>query len=257
MIQQEIQQVEKQVQKEVPQIWALLHNLADKAHHYAYALAGVAIVALVVFFAPKHEKVAAPVATAPSIASEVGAFLAAQNALAASHGPVAAYERPAVTVLDSGGAFSAAATAQILHALGNAPTATVAHVAVVGPTPGPSAAPPLSVDPAYAAWHHADTYNATAEAIAKTKVAVTLTQEPAPPSRVKVLYLSDSSAGVAYALRRRGQWDLDAGITQNGPKVQPALGVTWRLKGTSAGIFAGATVRAGSVNPAAGFSLSF
>lgn len=210
--------------------------MIDKIHHLYWSFALVACTAIVVFFWPHHEATQQPDTRISALQTEVNALVQVDKALAASHGTVPVLERPAVAVVQglTGGHFSDTAVAAFLGALGHEKTAPAYKVSFVAPTPRPE---PSNVP----SWHFDDTYNATTQAIKNSTLNVKVTQEPVPPSRVQTAYLSDRSAGVFYAVRRRGEFDLDAGVTQLNGETEAAAGVGWRFGGTMAGLFVGPT----------------
>jgi len=242
-----------------------LHLLAERAHHFIWAIAAVVIVIVLVFFGPRHtvREVAGvkPAVPAPgSFQRELEVAIAVGKQVAGSHGTVPLLERPAVTVVSglTNGAFSPQAYAAWLSALGTQRTAPSYHVSLVAPTPIPISTLPPSVLPEYADWHNTSTYNATALAIKNATLNVHVTQDPLPPSRTQTLFLSDKTAGIAYAVRRRGLLDLDIGITQGAGKTEGFAGPCLRAKNTSAGVCLGATLGS-TLKPgiAAGLTVSF
>lgn len=246
-------------------------ELYKRIHHLFYALAGlvavVGSVALVVFFWPHHTAVVAGtvpaqanvVAAPGSVAREVQAYIEGSQVLANARSPVVpSLQMPAINVvMPAMKGFSSAEVGALLTAAGHQKTEPVIHVAVVGPSPGPAATKPPDISEADAAFHHQDTYNATAEAIAATQVQVHVTQDPVPPSRISSVFLANHQTGISYALRRRGQADLDVGIVQAGGQSSPLIGFGYRLKGTQAGALIGLTLSKGKPKAAAGFTVSF
>lgn len=223
----------------------ILEAIANRIHHAFYALAAVAIAAIVIFFWPQRPLPAAPAIAAPSasaLAQEFQAGLEAEKLIAATAGNshIAPQAQPAVTILSDAthGAFDAAAYQAFLSALGRTKTAPVVHVSLSNPAVAPAPSTPPEISPALAAWHHSDTYSAVTQALAQQHLDVHVTQDPVPPSRTQSLWLTDHTAGLAYALRRRGIFDLDLGIaTGNGTTVTAGIGA--RIKGTQAGVYVG------------------
>lgn len=239
--------------------------MIERSHHYAYAVAIVLSVGILAyFFAPHHAPVEKGIAVQQSVPSpgtiqrELEAVIQSERALAAANGTVPGFERAAVNIIPHSG-FSDAAIAQVLTALGRPKTAPTYHVNLVAPTPMPAASLPPNVSQPYADWLYTTAYNADQAAINNAKINVHVTQDPIPPSRTQTLYLSDKSAGIAYALRRRGQLDLDLGLTQ-GKGTEVFAGPCYRIKDTSSGVCVGGTYRFGPQSKpgiAAGFTVSF
>ena len=242
----------------------LLKALIDRLHHFGYAIAAVIIVVLILGHLGGRPEPARNVGNVvprqDSVNRELESIKSAVTALAIERaGVVMPYQAPAVAVLhDLGvrGGFSDAAYAAALSAIGRRPTAQAIHVSLSAPTPGPVlVTPPPSID--WAAWHHEDTKNATLEAINSAHINVSVVQEPIAPSRVKACYLNDGTAGLCYALLRRHQLDYDIGATKGVRGLQPTVGLEYRLKNTSFGLFGGVTLRAGKPTGVIGLSTSF
>jgi hypothetical protein len=200
----------------------------------------------------------APIAAPGSLERETEAALQAAAAVAASRGSAPTFEKPAIAVLGgvTTGHFSDAAVGQFLAALGRDKTQPVYRVVVAGPTPlpAPSVAPGVSND--YAQWHDADTYAAVTRALAATTVKVQVTQEPVAPSRMKSLYLSDQSAGLAYTIARRKRLDFDAAATTGHNGFEPGVGLDYHLT-NQASLYGGIAIVRGKPAPAVGFAVSF
>lgn len=203
--------------------------MLDKIHHITWPLALVACVAIVAFFWAPQRHDATQVAVTPrssEITHEIQAGFKAVEQVAASRGSVPFYERPAVAavqkVIDK--RFGGTGTAAWLHAAGTQNTIESYHF--IAPSPMPSATDLYTT-----------AYNADAAAIKNTTMRVQ--QDPVPPSRIQTAYLSDATAGILYAVRRRGQWDLDVGYTQGNGYSDATAGIGWRLHGTQAGVYVG------------------
>lgn len=240
---------------------ALAHKIVDRSHHYVYAAA----IALAAFFiAPALLHHAAPTpASAPVVVAipqpgtverESTAAVDALRAVAAASGNASVVDAGAVKAL--GDTFSAAAEAQWFHALGNDRTVPTYKLTVTAPTPAPAASTPPQISKDFASWYYTTTYNATSAALANTNLNLHVIPVPVPPSRTAALYLSDKSAGVSYAFARHKRLDFDIAATQGNFGLQPTLGATYHLS-NAAGLFGGATLRDGKVNPVAGLSVSF
>lgn len=210
--------------------------MLEKIHHLYWSVALVGCTALVVFFWPHHEAPGVTTAQVSGLQTEVNALVKADQTLAASRGTVPLTQRGAVaavrTVMGGGGGFTDTAYAAFLGALGREKTVPMYKVSFVAPTPYPE-------PPSTPSWFHAAAYNATSEAIQRATLHVKVVPQPAPVSRVQTLYLSDGSAGVLYAARRRGQLDLDLGITTASGQSEATAGLGWRFGGTMAGVYGG------------------
>lgn len=209
--------------------------MIDKIHHLFWSVALVACTALVVFFWP-HRDATAPSAQVSALQTEVNALVQVDKALAASRGSVPYTQQAAVaavrTATGGGGGFTDTAYAAFLGALGREKTVPTYKVSFTAPTPRPE-------PPGTPVWFHQAAYNANSEAIKNATLNVKVVPAPVPVSRIQTGYLSDGSAGVLYAARRRGQLDLDLGVTAVNGQTEATAGVGWRFGGTMAGVYVG------------------
>lgn len=214
-----------------------------KIHHLFYAVA-LTVVGLATVWAwtyvATHPKPVVRVAKSPSRAAsierEVQAVILADRALSASRGSAPALSAPAVTVIrDIPGmaGFSAGEVAQILAGL-KARTKTVVGAHIVGPKPTSSpAAPPGWTDAQSKALFQADVA-ATESVLAnpQTHIAVTVSQQEVPPSRVGTIYTPDGS-GLDVALFRRGHLEGNVGVIRRASHLSPILAPSWMIPHTS------------------------
>lgn len=231
-----------------------IETLAARAHHFVYAAAFVAVAFIVAyFFGPVRTVATMPAVTTTQtrldrVASSVERVKRTVDALAAVRaGAVSTFARPAINVVAPavGRFLTPAEVSQILAGLGRQRTIPAYRLVVSAPTPRPPPALPAGMTADQAAFTYRMTYNATSAALKNTTLHFDVTQEPAPPSRVKSAYGLDKSAGIAVAVARRGAFDLDVGATEGNVGTEPFVGVEWRLRGSSVGVLGGVALRRG------------
>ena len=223
---------------------ALGRALLDRLSHVIWALALVALGAMAAFVA-LHRAPVTPVAhsasTAPkrSIGAEIQALVDAQNMLAAAHGSTPSYLAPAVTIVHDLPAlrgFTGAQLAQIFAALRPATVEKIgARLTTSPPSPLPSA-PAGWTKQQLLALDQVD--QSALQAVLnnpKTKIAVTVTRAPIPPTRIGSM-LSPIGSGLGYAAIRDRRFELNLGILARGAHLSPALSPAWILPGTRVGI---------------------
>jgi hypothetical protein len=199
------------------------------------ALLFVAAFCIVAFFVRdlfhKPSGALPPVAATPA-EREIQAVIDAQKLLAASQGGVPAYAAPAVAVLhDVMPGFTGAQIASILGAL-KPKTVTVANAKLVGPTPAPTPTPGAFTAEQIATLYGADK-SAVADVLAdpQTHIAVTLSQQEVPVSRVGSMFTS-SGAGLGIAVLRHGHWEFNVGAVTRGSHLSPAINPAWMIPHT-------------------------
>ncbi len=218
---------------------ALGRALLDRLHHVIWAGALIAL-GLIGAFVLLHRPVQPVRAPASSAAhSEIQALVAAQNLLSAARGGTPSYLQPAVTVIHDLPAlrgFTGAQLAQIFAALRPATVEKIgARLTTSPPSPLPSA-PAGWTKQQLLALDHVD--QSALQAVLnnpKTKIAVTVTRAPIPPTRIGSM-LSPIGSGLGYAAIRDHRFELNLGILARGAHLSPALSPAWLIPGTRVGI---------------------
>ena len=218
---------------------ALGRALLDRLHHVIWAGTLIAL-GLIGAFVLLHRPVQ-PVHAPSSLAShsEIQALVAAQNLFSAARGGTPAYLQPAVTIIHDLPAlrgFTGAQLAQIFAALRPATVEKIgARLTTSPPAPLPSA-PAGWTKQQLLALDQVD--QSALQAVLnnpKTKIAVTVTRAPIPPTRIGSI-LSPIGSGLGYAAIRDHRFELNLGILARGAHLSPALSPAWLIPGTRVGI---------------------
>jgi len=188
--------------------------------------------------------------SAPSNSPQLGKFETAVNQIQGTVDRLAQiqaaskFAQPAVSVVHDvvGGQITAGQWQAILHAAGGPKYVPAYSAKLAVATPKPSLSPPPGWTLAQGQFIEDATANGVRQVIndPTTHIPVTITQVPAPTSRIGTDVFSNGDAGLSYAVKRRGQLDFDALLLEHGKTIEPGLGISYQIKGTQLGFGIGA-----------------
>ncbi|NNM92295.1 MAG: hypothetical protein HKL92_03050 [Candidatus Eremiobacteraeota bacterium] len=182
--------------------------------------------------------------TAAAIAREIQGAILADRLVAAARGTTPMLAAPAVNVvreIPGMRGFSGAEIAAILGALKPKTVEVIgAHLDVPTPAPSPTAPPGWTSQQQSSLF--ATDVAATESVLSnpKTKIAVSVTRAPVPPTRIGSIFTTNG-AGLGYAAVRKGQFELDLGAALHGAHLSPIIAPSWLVPHTQLGLGVGLT----------------
>ncbi len=192
-----------------------------------------------------HRKVPpSPPIAKTSATSEIQAAILADRLLAASRGSTPALAAPAVTVVREIPGFQGFSGAEVAAMLGALKQKTVevigAHLQGPKPIASPSAPPGWTKAQQQALFSTDVAATESVLANPQTKIAVSVTRQPVPPSRVGSIFTTDG-AGLGYAAIRKKHFELDLGAVTHGSHLSPVLAPSWLIPHTQLALGLGLT----------------
>ena len=179
-----------------------------------------------------------------SVASEVQAAILADRMLAAAHGSTPVLSAPAVNVVREIPGFRGFSGAEIAAMLGALKQKTVEVIGarLNAPTPAPSPTAPPGWTTQQQSSLFATDVAATESVLSnpKTKIAVSVTRAPVPPTRIGSIFTTNG-AGLGYAAIRRKHFELDLGAVVHGAHLSPVIAPSYLIPGTQLALGLGLT----------------
>ena len=207
---------------------------------------GAVLIAGILAFAYLHHHatpgtLAAKPSTATAVASEVQAAILADRLVAAARGATPLLSAPAVNVvreIPGMRGFSGAEIAAILGALKPKTVEVIGAHLSAHPMPSPTAPPGWTASQQAALFATDKAATAAVLADPTTKIAVSVTRAPVPPTRIGSIF-TPGGAGLGFAVVRRKQFELDLGAVLHGAHLSPVIAPSWLIPHTQLAIGVG------------------